>query len=42
VARLKERELVTAKEAADFTPRVKLEIKDYRQLKSPPLPELAE
>jgi hypothetical protein len=41
-ARLKERDLLTEKEAADFTPRVKLEIKDHREPKSPPLPELAE
>jgi len=42
VAGLKERELLTENEAADFTPRVKLEIKDHREPKSPPLPELAE
>ncbi|MHC4164848.1 MAG: hypothetical protein ACYSUM_22260 [Planctomycetota bacterium] len=42
VARLAERGLLTEKEAAALAPRIKLEVKDFRQPKSPPLPELDE
>jgi len=42
VARLKERGLLTEKEAAALVLTIKLDIKDFRQPKSPPLPELAE
>jgi hypothetical protein len=42
VARLKERGLLTEKEAAALAPKIKLDIKDFREPKSPPLPELGE
>jgi len=42
MARLKERGLLTEKEAAALVSPIKLDIKDFRQPKSPPLPALDE